>query len=370
MPQILIIGGMGQIGRAIAGDLLAHTNADLILTGRRLPSSRDPLAANSRVRCLQLDVEDGDRLAFLISSVNLVIHCAGPFDYRDQRVLRTCIENQVSYLDVSDSPRFVQDALMLSDRAAAAGITAVVSTGVFPGISNSLVRWGIEALDRAESVHLSYVVAGSGGAGTTVMRTTFLEIRHPFQGWVHGQWRSIVPYSAPEWVTFPDPYAKAQVYWFSTSEAATLPRSFPQLHTVTTKFGSLPGLYNQLTGLMARLPPIVIQQPWIIEALAKVSYGMTQLSDPWTGTGVAIRAQVDGQHQGKPARATATLSHPQMLLTVGAGTGSLAQLLLQGWQQPGIWPVEQALPSALFQKLLQQRGIPLTLDVDLDIESL
>ncbi|MGA1475659.1 MAG: KR domain-containing protein, partial [Prochlorothrix sp.] len=40
VPQILIIGGMGQIGRAIAGDLLAHTNADLILTGRRLPSSR------------------------------------------------------------------------------------------------------------------------------------------------------------------------------------------------------------------------------------------------------------------------------------------------------------------------------------------
>ena len=91
---------------------------------------------------------------------------------------------------------------------------------------------------------------------------------------------------------------------------------------------------------------------------------MTQITDRWTGTGVAILADVEGQSQGQATRARVTLSHPQMLRTVGAGTGSLAQLLLsQSWQAPGVWPVEQALPSPLFQKTLQQRGLSVTLDL-------
>ncbi|MEB3163319.1 MAG: saccharopine dehydrogenase NADP-binding domain-containing protein [Prochlorothrix sp.] len=364
LPQVLILGGLGKIGRSIAEDLLAYTNAHLLLTRRCPPKPQEAAAWGSRVRCVSLDLADLDRLSTLIQGVDLVIHCAGPFDYRDQRVLRTCIEHRVSYLDVSDNPRFVQEAMVLGERAASAGVTAVVSTGVFPGISNSMVRLGVEALEQAEAVHLSYVVAGSGGAGTTVMRTTFLEIRHAFQAWVEGTWRSIAPYSQPTWVQFPPPYDRAAVYWFSTSEAATLPRSFPQLHTVTTKFGSLPGFYNTLTGAMTRLPGGVLQQPWLIEALAKLSYGMTQITDRWTGTGVAILADVEGQSQGQATRARVTLSHPQMLRTVGAGTGSLAQLLLsQSWQAPGVWPVEQALPSPLFQKTLQQRGLSVTLDL-------
>lgn len=363
MPRVLIVGGTGKLGRTIAQDLLAHTNAHLLLSGRRPLPAQGGVLGGSRVRSLPLDLADRDRLSTLVQSVDLVIHCAGPFDARDQRVLRTCIEHQVSYLDVSDSPRFVQEAMVLGERAAAAGVTAVLSTGVFPGISNSLVRLGVESLDRAESAHLSYVVAGSGGAGPTVMRTTFLEIRHPFQAWIQGQWRSISPYSQPTWIPFPSPYDRAAVYWFSTSEAATLPRSFPQLQTVTTKFGSLPGFYNTLTGLMTHLPPIVLQQPWLIEALAQVSYGMTQVSDRWTGTGVAIVVDLAGEHQGQPAQVRLTFSHPHMLRAVGAGTGSLAQLLLaQRWQKPGVWPVEQALPSALFQETLEQRGLSFTLD--------
>jgi saccharopine dehydrogenase-like NADP-dependent oxidoreductase len=189
------------------------------------------------------------------------------------------------------------------------------------------------------------------------MRTTFLEISHPFQAWVQGQWQTIQPYSQREKVTFPPPYGDAAVYWFSTSEAATLPQSFP-LKTVITKFGSLPDWYNPLTQAMTLLPPILLQQPWLIEFLAQVSYGMTQVSDRWTGIGIAMQAKVIGQYQGRSATAQVSFAHPHMLPTVGCGTGSIAQLILaQRLQKPGVWPVEQVLPSPLFLETLTQRRL-------------
>lgn len=360
--RVLILGGMGKIGRSIAADILAHTNAQVILTGRNSRGStspRSPLGVRSRFLCL--DLKETSRLDPLVESVDLVIHCAGPFHDRDPQVLQTCIQRGTAYLDVADNPDFVQHCLNLGETAAAAGVTAVVSTGIFPGISNSMVRLGIEALDQAESVHLSYVVAGSGGAGPTVMRTTFLELSHSFKGWLRGQWQTVRPYSEPEIIRFSAPYGPQRVYWFSTSEAVTLPRSFPQLHTVITKFGSLPSFYNTLTGWMAQLPAPLLGHPWTIASLSTVSYKMTQLTDLYTGLGVAMVAQVQGQRQGQPTTATVTFSHPQMIRTVGAGTGSLAQLILTGqWSKPGVWPVEQAIPSELFLKTLHQRQLPVT----------
>ncbi|WP_322096549.1 MULTISPECIES: hypothetical protein [Planktothricoides] len=88
-----------------------------------------------------------------------------------------------------------------------------------------MTRQAVEQLDQAESIHLSYVVAGSGGAGVTVMRTTFyatwrqvlylgrpqdrtgfstwgdpktavaLELQHSFDAWIDGQWQRVKPYS-------------------------------------------------------------------------------------------------------------------------------------------------------------------------------
>ena len=67
------------------------------------------------------------------------------------------------YIYVADSPDYVNKALTYRQAVQEAGVTAVISTGIFPGISGSMVRQGIEQLDKADTVHLSYLVAGSGG---------------------------------------------------------------------------------------------------------------------------------------------------------------------------------------------------------------
>ena len=364
--RVLILGGRGRVGSHVAADIAAHTDAEITITGRSQHSKQIP-DLGSHVQFIELDLEDQDKLTAVIrglqadssdSNRNVVIHCAGPFHYRDGRVLETCINEGVNYVDVSDHPSFTRKAIAYREAAEVAGVTAIVNTGIFPGISNSMVRQSIEQLDTAETVHLSYVVAGSGGAGVTVMRTTFLGLQRPFQAWLNGQWQVVKPYSDREVVEFPAPYGRLGVYWFDVPEAFTIPSAFP-VKTVITKFGTVPDFYNFLTWSVARWwHPRLLQTRAVIEFLSHVSHFMTDVTDRFSGIGVAIRVEVSGQKDGNPAKSHATLVHENTAIAAGAGTGSVTQMLLSGkLDKPGVWAIEEALPTVLFTQAMHSRSV-------------
>lgn len=358
--RVLILGGRGRIGSSVAQDIATHTQANITIT------SRDPTAAiavskriGSQVDVLALDLADTEVLRKAIASADLVVHSAGPFHYRDASVLKICIEQGVNYLDVSDHPSFTRKALAYKSAAEEAGVTAIVNTGIFPGISNSMVREGVEQFDQAERIHLSYLVSGSGGAGVTVMRTTFLGLQKPFEAWIDGGWQEVKPYSDREAIEFPDPYGRSHVYWFNMPETFTLPEVFPTVKTVITKFGSQPDFYNHLTWIAAHwFPKPLMQQRGAIEFLAHVSHVMTDVTNRFSGIGVVIRSEVSGDKQGTQASYCSTLMHENTAIAAGCGTGSIAQFLLEGkLKKPGVWVVEQAISTDLFHQALEQRGM-------------
>ncbi|RZM79707.1 saccharopine dehydrogenase family protein [Leptolyngbya iicbica] len=361
MTKVLIVGGTGRIGSSIAQDLLAHTDAEVVLTGRHPQRGQQAAQAlGPRSQFLPLDLTEKDKLRAAIATADLVVHAAGPFHQRDTQVLQTCIEQGGNYLDVSDYRGFTRQALALTAAAQTAGVTAIVNTGVFPGISNSLVRQGVEALDQADAVQLSYIVAGSGGAGVTVMRTTFLGLQHPFDAWLDGQWQTVKPYTAREKLTFPSPYGDAYVYWYDMPEAMTLANSFP-LQTVITKFGVVPDFYNRATWLTAHgLPKSVLQHPNTVEFLARISYWMTEVSDRFTGTGVAIRCDIQGTQAGETVHHHSAFVHDSAAIAAGIGAGYIAELLLSGeLAQPGVYPVEQAVTTSQLLDALTRRQLSL-----------
>ncbi|MGP1385437.1 MAG: saccharopine dehydrogenase NADP-binding domain-containing protein [Thainema sp.] len=359
MKRVLIIGGCGRIGSNIARDILTHTDAEVTITGRNPQLGMAALERlGSRVQFQVLDLSQPQQIRTAVEKADLVVHSAGPFHYRDAEVLRICIEQGVDYTDVSDERSFTRRALAQSDAAKAAGVTAVINTGVFPGMSNSMVRQGVEALDEADSIQLSYIVASSGGAGVTVMRTTFIGLQRPFEAWVDGSWQSIKPYTERETLEFPKPYGRAHVYWYDMPEAITLQETFP-VKSVITKFGVVPDFYNHATWMMAHwLPGAVLRSPKTVEFLAHVSHSMTSISDRISGTGVAMRCDIKGQKDSQPTHYVSTFAHESAAVATGLGTGSIAELMLAGKiNQPGVYPVEQVLPTDLFQATLQPRQL-------------
>lgn len=348
--QVLVIGGTGHIGYCIAKDIQKQTQAEVTVTGRNFSFIQG-------FPFLQLDLNNLDKIPEIISDFDLVVHGAGPFHKRDGRVLKSCIEQGVNYIDVSDHRSFHCQVAGYHKQAKEAGVTAILHTGVFPGISNLMAREGVEALETTDSIHLNYVVAGSGGAGLTVMRTTFLGLQSPFSAWIQGQWQQVLPYSEAEKITFPH-YGAANVYWFDVAETYTLPQSFP-VETVVTKFGSIPEFYNDLTGMVAqRVPKSVLQNPLVIEGLSKMSLAMARVTDVWSGIGIAVCVDVHGQKNGKEQTYRLQFFHDHTAIAAGMGAGSVAQLLLnQDLIQPGIWSVEQAVTTPLFRKMMEQRGV-------------
>jgi saccharopine dehydrogenase-like NADP-dependent oxidoreductase len=361
--QVVIIGGCGRIGRNIAKDILAHTEAEVTITGRNPELAIDVLEKLGTKGQFQfLDLSNAQQLQKTVAKADLVVHSAGPFNYREGNVLRTCIEQKVNYVDVSDERSFTRKALALHSQAQEAGITAIINTGVFPGISNSMVRQGVEKLDQTDAIQLSYIVAGSGGAGVTVMRTTFIGLQHRFEAWLNGSWQWIKPYTERETLTFPKPYGKAAVYWYDMPEALTLKESFP-VKSVITKFGVVPDFYNHATWLMAHgLPSAVLKSSKTVEFLAQVSYLMTDISDRFTGTGVAIRCDLKGQKNGQSLPYTSTFVHKSAAVATGQGTGSVAELILKGKvAEVGVYPVEKAIPTPLFEETISDRNLQINL---------
>ena len=351
--KVLVIGGCGRIGKSVALDIANHTDAEVTVTSRQQPEKIE-----SPLKFLALDLADIEGLKQAIASYNLVVHCAGPFHFRDGRVLKNCIEQGVNYLDVSDHRSFYERVIEYQDKAIELGVTAILNTGIFPGISNSMVRQGIDRLDNPDKIHLSYVVAGSGGAGLTVMRTTFLGLRQQFTAWIDGKWQTVLPYTEREEIEFPAPYGKTGVYWFDVPETYTFANSFP-VKTVITKFGSVPDLYNHLTWITAHIfPSAWIESNKGIEFFSRVSYIMTSVTDRFSGVGVAMRAEISGEHNKKKAKYITTMTHKNTAIAAGAGTGSIAELILaEKLSKPGIYPVEQVLTTDLFIQCMNSREI-------------
>ncbi|MEH2059349.1 MAG: saccharopine dehydrogenase NADP-binding domain-containing protein [Nostoc sp.] len=358
--RVLILGGRGRIGSSVAEDLATHTQAQITITGRSAEFGKAvSLSSGGQVQFLILDLAEVDKLRGAIANSNLVIHCAGPFHYRDTNVLETCIAQGVNYVDVSDHRSYTSKALNYHQQAVAAGVTAIINTGIFPGISNSMVRQGVEQFDQPEKIHLSYLVSGSGGAGITVMRTTFLGLQYPFEAWIDGKWEIVKPYSEREIVEFPSTYGRNGVYWFDMPETFTLPHAFPSVKTVITKFGSVPDFYNHLTWIAAHIfPKWLMQRRYMIEFLSHVSHSMTDVTNNFSGIGVAVRSEVTGQKNGETAVYCSTIVHDNTAVASGCGTGSIAQLMLEGkLNKPGVFAVEEALPTNLFEEAMQSRGI-------------
>ena len=306
-----------------------------------------------------MDLAETEKLREAISNSDIVVHCAGPFHYRDTTVLQICIEQGVNYVDVSDHRSYTSKVLKLHEQAVEKGVTAVINTGIFPGISNSMVRQCVEKFDEPEKIHLSYIVSGSGGAGVTVMRTTFLGLQNPFEAWINGKWERVKPYTNRETVNFPQPYGENGVYWFDMPETFTLPKAFPTVKSVITKFGSVPDFYNHLTWIAANIfPKSWIQNSGGVEFLSQVSHFMTDITDNFSGIGVAIRSEVRGIKDGQAKSYFSTLAHENTSVAAGYGAGSIAEFLLGGkLKKPGVYPVEEALTTDLFEEAMQSRGM-------------
>lgn len=91
-------------------------------------------------------------------------------------------------------PTKQNSAKALAPRASAAGLRAVTSAGLYPGVSNVMASHLVAANGAGgvappvlDLLRYSYYTAGSGGAGRTILETSFLLLGERAAAWRDGE---------------------------------------------------------------------------------------------------------------------------------------------------------------------------------------
>ena len=178
LPRIVVLGGTGRIGSAVAAHLIARAEPVVIqLAGRDrskggatlLEVRRERMGrfSQSRFEFLQLDWRDPKALVAALDGALAVIHTAGPYAGCTPDVLRAAVAAQVPvYVDLSDPVPYLREARTLDESAKASGTLALCAAGAFPGLSNVLAMECAGRLgSRVRDLDFSYFTAGLGGSG-------------------------------------------------------------------------------------------------------------------------------------------------------------------------------------------------------------
>jgi saccharopine dehydrogenase-like NADP-dependent oxidoreductase len=255
--RVVILGGTGRVGSATAAALVRQTRekkkkdkqeeeedglsqtpsveVEVVIAGRRperAQSARESWPAElGSVPFEQCDINDPQSLDRVIYGADLVVHAAGPFQQTSScSVLEAAIRNKIGgYVDVCDDAEHTKRAKVdLGASAAEKGVSAVVSCGVYPGLSNVMAAYMCEAEagspfpdSKAEKLRFSYFTAGSGGVGATILATTFLLLGERATQFVDGKRKTGDPYAERNVVEFGQKLGKREVFNLNLPEVFT-----------------------------------------------------------------------------------------------------------------------------------------------------
>lgn len=191
--RILVIGAYGTFGGWIAKGLMSVPGISVIVGGRSLERARNWVVHHQAARpgegpsALAVDTERGGLAGVLAASnVDLVIHCAGPFQEQGYEVAMACIEARCHYIDLSDGRAFVSGIRTLNDAAREAGVTLVSGASSVPGLSSAVVQEYLPEFSRLDSIRMSISPGNQAPRGPATVESVLSYTGQAFTRWEAG----------------------------------------------------------------------------------------------------------------------------------------------------------------------------------------
>jgi saccharopine dehydrogenase-like NADP-dependent oxidoreductase len=225
--------GVGGLGRIIALELASDPGVEELVLGDVRGDRSKALRSIGRtaaVRPLQLDVGNPVALREALIGVDVAVNATLP--EHNLTVMAACLEVGCAYVDpwglspVAPGERpGVLDQLDLDEAWRKRGLTAVVTMGSDPGISNIMARAAADRLATIEEIRILKAAAGGGliEGYPLYSRAVFLrDAVSPPTVWEDGRLVAQPFVSGEEDYEFPAPVGKRHVYNFYHEEVLTL----------------------------------------------------------------------------------------------------------------------------------------------------
>ncbi|MEM1009598.1 MAG: hypothetical protein AAGJ35_11400, partial [Myxococcota bacterium] len=309
-----------------------------------------PEVSFDAVGFLKVDREVSQSLAESVGAFDLVVHTAGPFQGKVKTpngVLAACVDAGVPYIDVCDD--YCTAMAAKSRYGQSVNSPCIVSTGCWPGVSSLMAKQLVQkALSEnpeltAEDLEMdfSFFTAGSGGAGATLLVATFLILAEKALVIQKGRRREIQPMKEYDSVNFGDIVGNKDISHLNLLETASV-HEVLGVGTIETKFGTAPGYWNTLLGLMAQLPSDLLSNEELMSKLAVFSLPIVRIVDFFAGATNAMR--VDIRSPKDPSlKKMALYAHENLEPCVGECVVAFASAVLSDAVENGVWFPEEAI---------------------------
>lgn len=167
--SFLLYGANGYTGTLIARYANEY-QLNPILAGRN-KAAIEPLAKQLNLPFLIIDLDDSNALIEALSTVKLVIHAAGPFQYTAQQMIAACLKTGTHYIDINGDIAVFEMIQTYNEAAKKAGILLMPGAG-FDVVPTDCIAMALKnKMPDAVSLELAFATLGgsiSHGTATTM----------------------------------------------------------------------------------------------------------------------------------------------------------------------------------------------------------
>ena len=374
--RIAVIGGAGGMGRITTADAAASAGVErVILVDRDEARAAEVAAAHDNVE-VRVPGAGADDLRAALAGADAVVNAAS--HRLNLPVMRACLEIGAHYTDLGGLYYFAIEQYELDGAFRAAGLSAAISMGAAPGITNMLAAAAVAEMDTVEAIEvLDAVVAGreydpdEPYVPAYAADTLIDEFTRPAPMFIDG--REQLMDAAGGARVYGLPEGDVTCVYTIHSEQATLPRSYADrgIRTVEWRLGlpdahTLP-LRALVASGMASTDPVSVGGHDVIprDVLVAVLARQTGAADD-PGARERLRAHVVGTRDGRRIEIDADLPLTQHAewgtdsgtYSTGVPPSIAAQLLASGQAlRAGVGGPEVIVPVGAFFAALGERGM-------------
>ena len=234
----VVIIGAGEQGYVLTWNLVKHPAVDEIVLGDwDLDRAEEVKAAwgGGKTTAVHVDARDIEHVAHLAEGAGLILNAVIP--EWDDPLMKAALRAKTHYLDMAtrveggtiDDGYLLQIAL--DEEFRAIDRTALIHTGMTPGVTNTLTAIGYEEMERCEAVRIK---AGSCFKSEIPIQvwsqeTYYIDSQTPTLYFDDGKFFRAEPFAGWEYVDFPTPVGRIPAVLHEHEECSTLPRFLPKL---------------------------------------------------------------------------------------------------------------------------------------------
>ena len=372
--KIAVIGGAGGMGRITCTDAARSPGVDEVVVVDRDRDGAEAVAAElgGSVRVAPAGSTFAEAIAGCDAAVNAASH------HLNLAVMRACLEVGAHYTDLGGLFHVAVEQYSLDEAFRSAGLSAAISMGSAPGVTNMLAALCAERLETVESIEIADAIIPGREVDPAqpyvppyAASTLVDEFTMPAAVFLEGELRMVPAGSGARVYEFPE--AAVECVYTIHSEPATLPRSYADrgIRRVEWRLGLPPidvlRLRSFIAGGLTATDPVDVAGTAVVPRDVLVAVLMNQGgAEADAGMVEYLRVLVEGERaSGERASLVAEMkvvARPEWGDDISYATGVppsvAAQMLSRGEAlRPGVGGPEVMLPVDAFFASLSARGL-------------